>query len=471
MVTGFDTTATSALASSVSGLSLKGAIQFANVNGMDRGSVNPDKNNFAPRVGVAYKLNDKTVLRAGYGLYILGQSATGSNTGFSITTSASTTTDGGLTPAVTLTNAFANQNSGQLLTAKGTATNYYGLSINGNYMERPLPYSHQYSFDIQRELPYNILFEIGYSGNQTRKLPVSASLNYIPASLMGQASSYYTTKVSNPMAGLITNNSSLNGSTIANYYLLYAFPQYSQVTMNNIPMGKSRYDAKNLKATRRFSNGFTFIASYTLAKNLEQVNLVNAQDLNTSDYTATKLEKRPAKELDTPNKLNVTGVYEFPLGRGRHFGADLAPALDKLIGGWSVNWDYSYQTGWAVAYPNAAQTCSGSAKLDSPTASKWFNTACWTGTAKGSYELQTYPTYFSDVRLPAYNNLDVSLAKYFPIHDRLRLQFRLEAINAFNHPWFEGIQSVDVTSSNFGKLTATQSNLPRYLKLGLNLQW
>ena len=478
MVVGFDPTATSALAASVSSLSLKGALQFANVNGTGRGSVLPDKNNIAPRIGAAYRLTEKTVLRAGYGLYYLGQSATGSNNGFSASTSAVTSTDAGLTPAVTLTNAFANLTGGKLISAAGTSTDYYGTSVSANYMNRPLPYSHQYSFDIQRELPLKILFEAGYAGNQTRKLPISASLNYLPYDQMGQASSYYTTKITNPLAGLVPNNSALNGSTISRIYLLYAYPQYSQVTLNNIPIGKSRYDAAIFKATRRFSDGMTFIFSYTLAKNLEQVSMLNSQDLNTTDYSKTKLEKRPAVEADTPNKINLTGVYEIPVGRGRKFGAQMSPVLNQLVGGWTFNGDYTYQTGWAVAYPNAAQTCSGSAKLSNATGGQWFNTSCWTDSTTGTrvskigdYAYRTFPTYFSDVRLPAYNNMDMSLAKYFPIHERMRLQFRFEAINALNHPWFSGIQSTDVTSANFGKLTATQSNLPRYLKLGLNLQW
>jgi len=119
-------------------------------------------------------------------------------------------------------------------------------------------------------------------------------------------------------------------------------------------------------------------------------------------------------------------------------------------------------------------------RISNPTIAKWFDTSKWidpaTGklvTAQPSYTFRTYPYYFSDVRSPAYKNWDVSVTKYFPIYERMKLQFRFEAVNAFNHPWFTGLASggTDVTNAAFGRLNPVQNNLPRFLKLGLNLQW
>jgi len=120
----------------------------------------------------------------------------------------------------------------------------------------------------------------------------------------------------------------------------------------------------------------------------------------------------------------------------------------------------------------------GSAELNNPTTAQYFNTQLWIDPAtnklvpaQANYTLRTFPTLFSNVRLPGYNNLDASIAKFFPITEQVRLQFRFEAVNAFNHPWYSNIQSVDVTNSGFGRLNPTQQNLPRFLKLGLNLHW
>ncbi len=479
MITAFDTAATSPLASSVSGLSLMGKVRFANYDGMSRGALNPDKNNFAPRIGASYQLGSKWVLRGGYGLFYLGQSANGSNTGFSATTTAITSNDAGLTPSVTLANAFTGVNNGTLIAAKGVSSDLYGLSVQGNYQDRPIPYSQQYSFDVQRELPYGVLLEVGYTGNITKKLPLAdnANLNYVPKAQLGQATSVYSAKVSNPMAGLIANNSSLNASTTSAVNLMYAFPQYSQVSIANIPAGSSRYDAVVFKATKRMSNGLNFIVSYTAAKNLEKYNLINAQDLNTSNYLDSNLEKRPAKEADTPRKFTFAGVYELPYGKGRKFGSDGPKALDYVLGGWSVNWDYNFFKSWAIAYPNAAQYTAGSAKLDNPSRNKWFNTDLWKNasgsyvSAKGTYEYQNFPTYFSDIRGPSNNNLDLSAAKIFPITERLKIQLRGEFVNAFNHPWFADMSSVSVTSTSFGMLNSTQRNLPRFVKIATVVSW
>jgi hypothetical protein len=114
------------------------------------------------------------------------------------------------------------------------------------------------------------------------------------------------------------------------------------------------------------------------------------------------------------------------------------------------------------------------------TADQWFNTSLWTNPATGRpvsaqepFTLRTFPTLFSDVRVPGYQNWDISASKYFPIYEQLRLQFRFEMVNAFNRPWLTGLigGGNDVTNANFGRLNFVQGNLPRFLKLGLHLYW
>ena len=486
MVKTLDFNAPSPIASGVAGLNLKGQVIFANTNGLNRGSFTPDRNNFAPRIGAAYRLRDKWVLRGGYGLYYLGQSATGSNQGYSQATNAVTTVDN-LTPAVNLANAFALQPGGQLLAAIGNSqgtSSFLGQAVTVNYQNRPLPFSHQYSLDIQRELPMNILVEAAYVGNQTRKLPLNAGVNYLPVSELGRRTAagvidtaYYTAQVPNPLAGMIPLNAALNGPTVSRSSLLFAYPQYSGLTVSNLPIGQQRYDSFQLKLTRRFSNGFTFLTSYTISKTLEQVSLLNAQDLVLADPSATKLVKQSADQIDIPQKFNFAGLYELPFGKGKKFASGIPKAVDYFIGGWDLNANITYSKGWAVAYPNAAQVQPGSAKLSDPIIAQWFNTSLWNDAggkrvaAQEPFTLRTFPLRFSDVRLPGYQNWDASISKYFPITERARLQFKFEGVNMLNHPWFTAIASVDVTNAQFGRLNPTQNNLPRFLKLGLNLQW
>jgi len=485
---GFDFNAASPLASRVQGL--KGAVLFAGVGGQPRGAFEPDRNNFQPRIGVAYRVGQKWVLRGGYGLYYLGQNEFGASQGFSRRTNATISNDGGLTPAVGLANPFANQAGGLLLSPIGASegpASFLGEGLTVNFLDRPLPYSHQYSFDIERELPGNMLAEVAYVGNMTRKLPVGVGVNVLPASELGRRTAsgaidtaYYTTAIPNPMAGLIPNNSSKNGATIPRQELLLSYPQYGGIGLQNIPIGKQDHHGFQAKVTKRYGRGLTFLASYSINKTLEQVSLLNNQDFALSDPEGARLEKRSATQIDIPQKFTIAGVYDLPLGKKKTIGANLPAVLDYIVGGWQFNWDVTYQSGWTVDYPNAKQVRPDSAKLDNSTFARWFNTSLWDDPATGrrvpaqeQFTLRDFPTRFGDVRVPGYQNWDLSLSKYFPIHEQVRLQFRFEMINAFNHPWFATMASgaLNVTSNDFGRLNPVQRNLPRFIKLALNLSW
>ncbi len=487
MVQSLDFAAPSPIAAQATGLNLKGAVRFANVGGAPRGSFTPDKNNWAPRLGFAYRLGEKWVVRGGYGLFYLGQSATGSNQGYSQRTNAVVTVDD-LRPAVTLANPFANQVNGQLLPAVGNAqgaASFLGQGLGVNWQDRPLPYSHQYSFDIQRELGGGILVEAAYVGNLTRKLPIGSNANYIPANELGRRlpngvidNAYYNTQVSNPMRGLIPNNAALNGPTITRQTLLFTFPQYTPLSINNLPIGRQRYDSFQLKASKRFSAGLTFLASYTGAKTLEQVSFLNIQDFNLANPAGSPLVNQSAADIDIPRKFNLAAVWHLPIGRGKPLASNIGKVADFFIGGWEMNVNITYMKGHAIAYPNAPQISSGSAVLDKPTIGQYFNTDLWRNSATGRlvpaqepFTLRNFPLRFSDVRIPGYQNWDASISKMFPIHERLKAQFRFEAVNALNRPWFTGIASVDVTNAQFGRINPVQGNLPRFLKLGLNLQF
>lgn len=487
MVQALDFNATSPIAAQATGLNLKGAVLFAGANGAPRGSFIPDKNNWAPRAGFAYRLGEKWVIRGGYGLFYMGQSATGSNQGYSQRTNATVTVDN-LRPAVTLANAFTNQVGGRLLSAVGNAegaASFLGQGLGVNWQNRPLPYSQQYSFDVQRELPGGVLIEAAYVGNLTNKLPIGTNANFIPTNELGRRTStgaidnaYYNAQIPNPMRGLIPNNAALNGPTITRQTLLFTFPQYTPLSINNLPIGKQRYDSFQIKASKRFSGGLTFLASYTGAKTLEQVAFLNVQDFNLGDPASSRLVKQSAPDIDIPRKFNLAAVWQLPVGRGKKFANSINKAADFVLGGWEMNINMTYMAGATINYPNAAQVSNGSAKLDNPTIAKWFNTDLWVNPATSRFvgaqepfTLRTFPLRFSDVRTPGYENWDASISKIFPIHERLKAQFRFEAVNALNHPWFTGIASVDVTNGNFGRLNPVQGNLPRFLKLGLNLQF
>ena len=487
-INGLDWNAASPIASKVTGLTLKGAVQFANIGGAPRTLINTDKNNFQPRIGLAYKLADKWVLRGGYGLYYMGEDATGSTNGFSRDTNAIVSTNG-LTPIVGMktANPFVALPNGQLLSAIGSslgAASFLGEGVQAYQRDRGMPWSHQYSFDIQRELPGNVLIELAYTGNTARGLPVAFGMNYNPTSELGRRTStgaidtaYYTAQVPNPMAGLIPNNASLNGATIQRQILWWAYPQISP-SIYSVPVGRAQYHGANIKFTKKYSSGLSFVGSYGVGKNLRQTRILNAQDYGgLTGWANTPLVKEADQNIDTPQKLAFAGIYEVPYGKGKKFGASTPGIVNQILGGWQLNWDTIYQRGWVVDYPNAAQNAPGSAKISNPNYKQMFNTALWKTASGGAVPLQepqtlrTFPYLFSDVRRPSYKNVDASMLKNFPIHESLKLQMRIEAVNILNHPWFADMASTDVTNAAFGQLNPTQRNLPRFVKLGAHLTW
>ena len=469
---------------------LKGGLLYAGSGGDNRFAFQPKKAQFQPRIGAAYRLSSKFVLRGGYGLSYLGQGSNGQQTGFSQSTAMTTSIDGGLKPVASLSDPFPSSifPTGLLKpigNSQGLSTNI-GQSITSQYLDRPLPYSQQYSAGFQMELPGRWLLDASYVGNITKRLPVGLNLNFVPLQIQeglpaDQRAAYFSAKVANPMAGLLPN-SALNAATVTRAQLLYAFPQYNQVTITDVPIGWQRYDAGQFKVTRRYSAGLTMTVALTLSKAYEKTTDSNSpqnpQDVNLSDLTQTKLEKR-LTQYDVPRQLSFIGTYDLPVGRGRHFLPSANRYVNGVIGGWTFSGVFMNHSGYPLAFPNAAPLTNASAKLtDSqrdalaqkagrsqydPSYDVWFDTSIFPRTALPAYTLRTFPTRFSDVRSKPLNVADLSLYKEFMIRENVKWQIRCDAHNAANFPWFGSLDSngANVTKSNFGHLKADIGNETR----------
>ncbi len=453
--------------------SLTGGLLFAGTSGDERFAFAPDRNNFQPRIGAAYSFNSKTVLRGGFGIYTLGQWALGPSTGFSRSTPVITTTDG-LTPSASMSNPFPGGLLQPIGSSLGLATDL-GLGLGVTYTDRPLPLSKQVSFGIQRELPFGIFADVSYVGNFTSRLPISGNLNSIPVSELGKAASYYSDRVTNPLAGLLPNNAALNGATIQRQLLLVAFPQYSGVSVSNIPAGRNRYDSLQVSVRKRFSNGLNLQVNYMAAKTLEQLVLLNAQDLNAADILNPKLEKR-LTIFDIPQKLALLGTYELPFGRGRPLLNSMHPVANGLLGNWKLGWNVTFQGGFPIDFPNAAPLEARSAKLPSEqrTLERWFDTSLFPRVAgPAPFTLRNFPSRFPDVRFQGLSNYDFSIAKDIVIRERVKTQVRADFINSFNHPYFTQLvgNPPNVTNANFGQISPQQNNAPRVIFLEFRLSF
>ncbi len=484
---------------------LTGGLLFAGVGGSDEGAFDPDRDNFQPRIGVAYQWNEKTVLRGGYGLFYFPSAEYGGATGFSIITPFSGTLTGGganqfIPRADALNNPFPaglTQPTGSSL-GLGTAL---GSALTFTNPERDIPRIHQFSAGIQRELPARIKLDVSYVGSRSEGILTGdaqgqggRNVNVLSAAQLAQAradSTFLTTSVANPFAGLIPNNPTLNAANIARSQLLLPFPQFGAVTLNGENVGKLWYNSLQATAEKRLSRGLVGVISYTFSKNIGALGFLNDQDAEPA---------RSVVNFDSPHVFVASGVYQLPFGRGQRFFHDAGKAANLLVGGFEYNVIGSYRSGVPIDLPGNVDLIADP-RLDDPqlsvqtvpgTTATYFNNCVrqLNGTSfqfvtnnagarvqqtcsnpafaiRAANTLRTIPFRLGNLRQPSAWQFDMSLNKSFVFTESMRFQFRAEAFNVFNTPLF-GSPDTNATGQNFGVLNPNngQRNNARQIQLG-----
>ncbi|MGH9723350.1 MAG: TonB-dependent receptor domain-containing protein, partial [Bryobacteraceae bacterium] len=448
-----------------------GGPTFAGVNGQPRTLWKTDQNLVMPRVGFAYSLTPKTVIRGGYGIFFdaLGVVNVNANqTGFSLSTDLVSSTDNGVNYAMTLANPFPGgflQPSGAsagLATNLGNAISYFAENSTSSYMQR-------WQFAVQRELVANTLLEVSYVGNRGARMRVSRDLNPVPAQYLSAspfrdqpAIDFLAAAVANPFSGLLPKTN-MNNPTIGRSQLLRPYPQYSGLsTTENI--GYSWYHSLQVRGEKRFSHGLNTVVSYTWSKTMEAFGFLNASDPRLEEVISTQ---------DRTHRLAVTWLYELPFGRGKPFIGSGPAVVSKLVGGWQVQGIYTAQSGAALGFGNAiflGDLHNIPLPKDQRKVSQWFNTNAGFNRVTSQQlasNLRTFPSRFSGVRGDGPNNWDLSVIKNTNLSERTTLQFRAEAINAMNHPQFTAPNTTP-TSTAFGTVTG-EFAWPRVIQFGLKL--
>src|SRR5512145_1917653 len=477
-------------------LAVKGGLMYAGVDTPSRLYETP-KNTFLPRVGFAYQINDKTVIRGGAGLFagFLGQRRGDVivNPGWSQTTTIPDTKNAAGAPIPqSWDNGLLTQ---PILEPVGNSKGRQaGLGTSVTFFNQDPQISKQlrYQIGFQRELPLNTIFEALFLGNYGYDIEINRNINALPNeylststsrdAAMTATNSFLTATVTNPFAGLLPGTS-FNSATIARSQLLRPYPQFGDITTTNNE-GKSWYNSAQVSIQKRFSKGNTIGISYTYSR-WEQA----TEYLNPADPTPTRM----ISDLDVPHRLSASAIFELPFGKGRKFGTNASGLLDVLIGGWQVQGVYTYQTGFPLQFATinassgavtpAAFYNGGKIALDNPTVGKWFDTSAFTNIVDGATSTNatpvswlrpsSFPLRFDDVRADAINNIDFSLLKDIAIKNDVRLQLRAEFTNGFNHPYLatgNGQIVVNPTNANFGKISASnQQNYARRAQFGVKL--
>jgi hypothetical protein len=337
------------------------------------------------------------------------------------------------------------------------------------------PYSAQWNFNIQRNLPGQILLEVAYVG--TRGLQLSRNdeggldINQLDPQYMSLGSKL-NEQVDNPFFGIV-NSGVLATAKVSRAQLLRPYPQFTNIIPLYSSGSSSTYHALQISFSKRFSKGVQFEGSYAKAKAMDNgMSHANSYDIRNSRALTT---------YDIAQRFVMGGLYELPFGRGRKFGAGWNRGVNAFAGGWQAQGIATVQSGTplsisannvaGIGSPRGLANNNGtSGKLEGDIharLNRYFDTSVFSQPAAFTMG-NTSPT-IADLRGPGTSNFDLSVFKDFLFTERLRLQFRAEAFNALNTVRFSA-PNTSVVAANFGQIT-TQANSPRQVQLGLKLLW
>jgi hypothetical protein len=521
IVTGFDRTtanplqaaaqanfASSPPASVTGPFNVVGGLLFA--DGSNREVQSSDNNNFQPRIGVSYAVTSKTVIRAGFAIFTAPfQIQAPNQSGFSTPTLFVPSTGGnsdGLVFTSTLDDPLPNGVAPSPGSSLGLAT-FIGRDLTVLSHERENAQFKRYMIGVQHELPWGIGIEATFVGAKGSNIAVGRPINYIPLQFLNTATiafdqakaDFLSANVSNPFRTLVPSNTGYNGSTIARRSLLTAYPEFGNVTLTEYN-GSNTYYALQFQVVKRFTKGLSLNASYTRSREREKSQRLNPQDAELTEQIAPN---------DRPHRFTMSAIYELPIGKGRALGSNWNQVMDAIFGGWQLQTSYERQSGEPLIFGNVyfnGDPATLKARLgekdsegrrygiDIPAfdvtgfypAGTVLNGASTTPTAinvgnnntQAANTARYFPLTSDGLRNQRFLNFNVGMSKNFRIREGMKIQFRVEAVNFLNNPYFSLPSLVPVNNmpnlvtagaDNLGKFGFTsnpQRQPPRDIQLG-----
>ncbi len=450
---------------------------------------------FGPRIGFAWNATNKTVIRSGFGisyapsaLQAAGTSGSPGEQGFSTSTTLLSTVDNQQTVLAYLHNPFPSGFNLPQGAAGGPGT-YLGLGIGESFFDSYRnPYSMEWNFNIQRELPGDMTLEVGYLGNRGLFLvngdPGTPYSQLNPADLA--LGNQLLQKVPNPFYGLISApGSPLSQPTITYNYLLRPFPQYNGVTSFRKPGATSDYNGMTIRLDKRFSKGLTFLVAFTGSKTMDNsaaaVSYLGPTSQTRADQYNGRLEWSLSPQ-DVNKRLVTSFVYDLPFGKGKRFANSLPRGANLLVSGWQANGILTFQGGTPIVLSAALNQTNiftsnqrpdnngHSAALANPTIDRWFDTSVFY--QPPPFTIGNTSRSLPDVRNPGIADADLSFFKnnYFGKENRYNMQFRVEMFNALNNPQWGGPNVSIQGGKAFGTITSL-GVASRQIQLAAKFNW
>jgi Carboxypeptidase regulatory-like domain len=504
-ITGFDPTLPNPAATGQAG-----ALTFYGSGPGRNGKTRPGEiwwSNFGPRLGFAFQLTSRTVLRGFGGMVYQGiqnsNAAFADRSGFQASGS----------PPIPIhpydlyyswDEPFPQHILGSLPNTNPALRNGQSLEFQDPHTIGRAPELYMYSLGIQRELPGNILLDVTYISNNMKHATDLDPINQLNPAFRSLGA-LLTQPLNSPQvqaAGFRAPFPEFD-QRLPLYRALLPFPQYEALTNTASTRTSSTYHAAILKAQKRFSSGLAFLVSYTTSKYLTDTTWApGAFGAAPRDAFNRKLEKG-LQRFDTPQRVVLSYAYELPFGPGKKYFSSPGRVKKALLSGWSVAGIHQYYSGVPAAITGSLSipipTVTGRAnrvpgvpvrstipcnqlEFGNPSRNYIFNAgnpeqAARTGRllafdSAGDYQIGNAPSMDPQARQCGVLNEDVTLTKTMYLKEGLRLRFGAEAFNVFNrHSWESGIQGQGVSSSNFGEITPVQRLGPRQLQLKFRVEW
>lgn len=487
---------------------------------------------FLPKFGAVYTINDKTVIRGGWGMYMDTYNVSNDRfdtTGYNLATNTPISNDNGLSfccgigdaaniasGATAMNNPFPVRSDGTRFSEPLQNKLGYLARTGQGFDVRPWDYrpdlQHRWRAGFQREILRNLLLDVSYNGAYSY-ISRNMRINFLPqqywttGNVRNQANDdFLNQNATNPfnvnnLTGIkasdpavynyLASQSFYSSTVIRRHQLLRAFPQFSGTLQGIRPgdnwqdkQGHVTYHDMQVLVERRFTKGLSTAFMWTWATSRVADWMANEFD--------QQLTERPNNNV-LPHRIAWSGTYELPWGKGRSYVKD--GFLSYLIGNWNTGWVYQWQFGPATGdwgnrffYGDINKISEILQKKNPNDIHEWFDgTKVYRGTGgvpsdfvgfegrsanqPGSYHVRMFPLTLDPIRADGVMNWDLKVERAFPIKpDRgIVARFSVDLLNAFNHTNFTG-PNLDPTNSNFGRVTA-QRGLSRIIQFNLRFEF
>jgi hypothetical protein len=461
----------------------------------------------APRLGLAYQINPKTVLRASWGMMYISRTGDYWESWLAASDSVN----------IPWPDPAANGNVGHPIENSfyhpGQIIHFDRSTKNANYtnnfqqtyfdMNRHMPFEQNWSFGFQRQFPWQLVGEVTYNGNHSGNLLTQWNLTPFPSSLIQQQyGSLFRTMISNPVDGQVQAVNNASNPTVPLGYLMLSDPVFGGVSPKGQNRGRTNYNAVNLRLEKRLSHGVAMLFNYTWSKSLDNVGSVDGQGIKKSQGWMTPDDLYGYSPLDETHRFAFYHDVQFPVGKGRwllgHPTGLASKILNTVVGGWEYAGIAIYRSGrplsfvsqdpstladngvgtlWGSILGDMGAITPGSYKSDSQLLAGFLDdptkmAAMRFDPAKFTFPQDTTigntPPIYPWIRQPSNISYDASLMKNVPLFGEGRyVQFRVEAENVLNQRGL-GVYNTTYGDPYFGLIT-TAGHTPRNMQISARL--